>query len=53
MLSSCCVGILLCWCIVVLVYCQMFIPDLPKYLVVVVLMCYYVVGCTYLIHLPT
>jgi hypothetical protein len=41
------------WCIVVLVYCPMYIPDLPKYLVVVGLLCCYVVGCTYLIYLPT
>jgi hypothetical protein len=41
------------WCIVVLVYCLMNIPDLPKYLVDVVLLCCHVVGCTYLIYLPT
>ncbi len=27
--------------------------NLPKYLVVVVLLCCYAVGCTYLIYLPT
>ncbi len=48
-----CFGILMCWCIVMLVYCQMYIPDLPKYLVVIMLLCCYVVGCTYLIYLPT
>jgi hypothetical protein len=43
------VVVLLCWCIVVLMYCQMYIPDLPIYLVVVVLLC----CCMYIRDLPT
>ena len=33
------VVVLSCWCIVVLVYCRMYIHDQPTYLVVVVLLC--------------
>ncbi len=33
------VVVLSCWCIIVLVYCWMYIPDLPTYLVVVELLC--------------
>ncbi len=52
-LLYCCFGVLTCWCIVVLVYCRIYIPDLPKYLVIVLLLCFNVVVCTYVIYPPT
>jgi hypothetical protein len=48
-LVYCRVCVLLCWCIIVLVYCRMYIPDLPTYSVVVVLLC----CCMYIPDLPT
>ncbi len=39
MMIYCCVGVLSCCCVFVLVYCRMYIPDLPKYLVAVMLLC--------------